>query len=74
MTAGMMRISLTRYITINVLCGIVWIFCVMLTGYYFGNVLAYIPKQFQIFGAIAVIVGFFVGVRALSKQLAKTDW
>ena len=74
MTAGMMRVSLVRYVTINVLCGIVWIFVIMLVGYYFGNILAYIPRQLQIVGGVAVVVGFFFGVRALSAQLAKSDW
>ncbi len=74
MTAGMLRLSLTRYIVINVLGGIVWIFCIMLVGYYFGNVLQYIPEQLKIAGGIAVVVGFFFGVRALSRTLATSKW
>ena len=74
MTAGMMRISIWRYITINLLGGIVWVFAVMLVGYYFGNVLALFPPELKIFVILAVIVGFFIGAGLLSKKLAESDW
>ena len=43
-------------------------------GYYFGNVLQYIPDNLKFAAGLAVIVAFFFGVRALSIRLAKTDW
>ena len=72
--AGMLRVPFMRYITINVLGGIVWILFLMGIGYYFGNLLAYIPKDFQIAIAIAVPVIFFVILRAISQKLATVDW
>lgn len=72
--AGMTRIPFGRYITINVLGGIIWISFLMGIGYYFGNVLAYIPQDLEVGLAIAVPILFFVGVRLLSQQLAAIDW
>lgn len=72
--AGMLRVSLLRYMTINLLGGIVWILAVMVVGYYFGNVLGYIPEQLKFIGGVAIVAGFFFGVRALSAKLAKADW
>jgi membrane protein DedA with SNARE-associated domain len=74
MTAGMLRIPLSRYITINLLGGIVWVFLVMTVGYYFGNVLDLIPTKLKIIASLTVIIGFFFGVRALSVRLAKSNW
>ena len=74
LTAGMMRVPLSRYITINLLGGVVWIFAIMCVGYFFGNILQNIPSQFQLGLSIVIIIGFFFGVRALGARLAKTDW
>ena len=72
--AGMLRVPFTRYITINVLGGIVWVLFLMGVGYYFGNVLQYIPKDFQIALAIAAPFIFFFSLRAISRKLATVDW
>lgn len=72
--AGMLRVSFLRYITINVLGGIVWIFFLMGIGYYFGNVLQYIPKDFQIAIGIIIPLLLFLALRAMSKKLATIDW
>jgi membrane protein DedA with SNARE-associated domain len=73
-TAGMLRVPLWRYVAINLSGGFVWVFAMMLVGYYFGNVLALIPEQFQItFSLLALLLVFF-GLRALSQKLASSDW
>lgn len=68
--AGTLRVPFMRYLTINVLGGIVWIFFLMRIGYYFGNVLQYIPKDFQIALAIAAPLLFFLVLRAINRKLA----
>lgn len=73
-TAGMLRVPFLRYIVINLLGGIVWVFAVMVVGYYFGNVLALIPAQFQIAFGVLVLVCAFLGLRVLSEKLASSDW
>ena len=73
-TAGMLRVPLSRFIIINVLGGIVWVFGMMVIGYYFGNVLALIPREFQIALAVLVLVLVFIGLQQLSKKLASSDW
>jgi membrane protein DedA with SNARE-associated domain len=73
-TAGMLRVPLTRYIAINLSGGLVWVFAMMVVGYYFGNVLAYIPEQFQLgVGLFALVLAFF-GLRWVSKKIATSDW
>ncbi len=72
--AGMLRISFVRYVTINVLGGIVWILFLMGIGYYFGNLLQYVPKDFQIAIAIAVPFAFFFALKTINKKLAALDW
>lgn len=73
-TAGMLRIPLARYIAINLSGGIVWVFFVMVVGYYFGNVLDLIPEQFQITFIIAILIAAFFALRYISKRLASADW
>lgn len=72
--AGMLRVPFLRYITINVLGGIVWILFLMGVGYYFGNVLQYIPKDSQIALAVAAPFVFLFALRAVSRKLATVDW
>jgi membrane protein DedA with SNARE-associated domain len=73
-TAGMLRVPLPRYIFINLSGGLVWVLAMMCVGYYFGNILAYIPEQFQIAFTIAALVGAFFGLKYLSQRLATADW
>lgn len=73
-TAGMMRIPFSKYAAINVLGSFVWIFFLMCIGYYFGNVLSYIPTQFEIAMAIATPFVFFYAMHLLTKKLAKSNW
>lgn len=72
--AGMLRVPFSRYLTINGLGSLVWVLALMSIGYYFGNVLAYIPKNFQLALGIIVVGAFLLGLRALSKKLATLDW
>ncbi len=73
-TAGMLRIPLYRYALINGLGALVWVSGMMLVGYYFGNVLAHVPREFQIGFALAVLALAFYGLQQLSKKLASSDW
>jgi membrane protein DedA with SNARE-associated domain len=73
-TAGMLRVPLFRFFMINLVGGIVWVYAVMIVGYYFGNVLTLIPKQFQIAFALLVLALVFWGLKVLSKKLASSDW
>ncbi|MCX6786576.1 MAG: DedA family protein [Candidatus Kaiserbacteria bacterium] len=72
--AGMLRVPFLRYVTINVLGGVVWISLLMCVGYYFGNILQYIPGNFQIALALMIPVLFFFGIRTVSRKLATIDW
>lgn len=72
--AGMLRVPFVRYVAINVLGGIIWILFLMGVGYYFGDVLQYIPKDFQVALAIAVPFLFFFALRTINKKLATIDW
>jgi len=73
-TAGMLRVPFARYVTINLFGSMVWVFSVMLVGYWFGNVLDYIPKNFQLALAIASVLFFFYILKKGAKMLEKVDW
>ena len=73
-TAGMLRVPLSRYIFINLSGGIVWVFAVMVVGYYFGDVLALIPEQFQIAFSLFMLALAFFGLKWLSQRMASSDW
>ena len=73
-TAGMLRVSFWRYLTINVLGSFVWVAAVIWAGYTFGNIIALIPAQYQVVFFFVMITGFFLGLRALNKQLEKVEW
>ena len=73
-TAGMMRIPLSRYIAINLIGGFIWVFAMMMVGYYFGNILSLIPRDLQlILGAIALI-GALSFLKYVSNKLAQSEW
>jgi membrane protein DedA with SNARE-associated domain len=73
-TAGMLRVSLYRYVLINGLGGVVWVLAMMVVGYYFGNVLAYIPRELKVFFALAILAGIFFGLKEINRRLANSDW
>lgn len=73
-TAGMLRVSFYRYIVINGLGGAVWVFGMMVVGYYFGNVLENIPAEFKAAIVLVVLAAVFFGLKTLSKRLARADW
>lgn len=73
-TAGMLRVSFVRYCTINILGSFVWVAFVIFVGYNFGNVLAFIPEQYQIVSFFALIAAFFVALRYINGTLEKVDW
>lgn len=73
-TAGIMHVPFSRYIAINIIGGVIWILFLMGIGYYFGNLLVYIPKDFQIALVIALPILFFIFLRFMSKKLATVEW
>lgn len=73
-TAGMLRVSFYRYVVINGLGGAVWVFGMMVVGYYFGNVLENIPAEFKVGIVLVVLAAVFFGLKTLSKRLARADW
>jgi membrane protein DedA with SNARE-associated domain len=73
-TAGMLRVSLARYIIINVLAGTVWIFALVMLGSYFGNVLRFIPSNFQLLVVPFLFVGFLLLLKYASKKLETVSW
>ncbi len=74
LVAGMLHVPFWRFFTINLLGGVVWVLFLMSIGYYFGNVLTYIPKDFQIALAIAIPIIFFFILREITKHLKTVDW
>ncbi|MEN9561002.1 MAG: hypothetical protein RIQ56_275 [Candidatus Parcubacteria bacterium] len=69
-TAGMLRVPFFRYLTINAIGGVIWVYGMMLVGYYFGNVLELIPRDLQILAVVLACVGVFFALRALTKKIA----
>src|SRR3989344_4352434 len=41
---------------------------------YFGNVLAFVPRELQYALAVVIVVAAFFGLRALNARLARADW
>jgi membrane protein DedA with SNARE-associated domain len=72
-TAGLMRVPFGRYFTIQLVGGIVWVYALVMVGYYFGNVLERIPREFQIAAAAAALVGVVLVLRFVSKKLARME-
>ena len=73
-TAGMLRVSFVRYLTINILCGLLWVAFLISIGYYFGNVLSGIPRDVQIVGTIGMVIAFFIGTKVISSNLIRVEW
>ncbi|MCR4280858.1 MAG: DedA family protein [Candidatus Kaiserbacteria bacterium] len=73
-TAGMLKVPFARYFTINFLGGLIWIYGLMLIGYYFGDIVFLVPKELQIAVAVAGIIAFFYFLKFISAHLAKKEW
>lgn len=73
-TAGMLRVSFIRYLTINILCGLLWVSLLISIGYYFGNVLSGIPRDVQIVGTIGMVIAFFIGAKVVSSYFIRVEW
>jgi len=69
--AGMLRVPFLAFLVITLLGSIVWVFMIMFIGYYFGNILTFVPPGFKILTLLlGFIVAFFV-VRYINRQFAK---
>lgn len=74
MTAGLLRVPFSRYFTINLLGGFVWVYVLVLVGYYFGNVLEAVPHNLQIAAALVGVTAAVLVLRFAGKKLATMDW
>lgn len=74
MTAGLLKVPFSRYFTINLVGGFVWIFALMMIGYYFGNLLELVPRNLQIAAAIGGVIAAVLALRYAGKRLATMDW
>lgn len=72
--AGLLRTPFYRFLTINMLAGILWTSFMMAVGYYFGNIIAQMPQQLQISVIVILLTMAFVFLRHLSARLAQVDW
>lgn len=72
--AGMLRVPFSHYLAINTAGSFIWIAFLMIVGSYFGNVLDYIPQDFQIAIAIATPFLFFFALRGVNRRLKALDW
>ncbi len=72
--AGMLQVPLKRFVLINTLGSFVWVLANMAVGYYFGNFVVDIPREFQIALLIALPILFFIAIKLLSNKLQTVDW
>ncbi|MDE2071505.1 MAG: DedA family protein [Patescibacteria group bacterium] len=71
--AGMLRVPLWRYATINLVCGFVWTAFLFGIGYFFGNIYTVIPDSvrlaFAISGPIITILLLRFAAGVVSKRM-----
>jgi membrane protein DedA with SNARE-associated domain len=72
--AGMLRVSFSRYMLINLVCGFFWTLFLFTIGYFFGNIYELMPKHLGIVFAFLSLAVFFFGLRAAARYLARNDW
>lgn len=73
-TAGMIRMSIWRYALINIGAGFLWIYFLVIIGYYFGNLFELIPGELQIGFGVATIIGAYFGMKQISRWIARSNW
>jgi membrane-associated protein len=72
--AGLLRTPFYRFLTINMAAGVLWTSFMMFIGYYFGNIIATMPRDLQIGVIVVLLTAAFVFLRHLSTRLAQVDW
>lgn len=73
-TAGMLHVPIRLYMAVQFFGGLVWVFMVVMVGYYFGDLFANAPQALQIVLSATLLLAAFFGLRLLSARLAKSNW
>lgn len=72
--AGMLHIPFRRFLLINSLGSLAWVFGNMLVGYYFGNLVLAVPRDLQIAFLVSLPVLFYFATQAATKYLKNVEW
>ena len=68
-TAGILRISLQKFILINFFGGIIWVSILMLLGYFFGNTYLLIEQGLQVMYLLVSFVVFIIILALIGRYI-----
>lgn len=71
--AGMLKVPFLAFLAITFVGSFVWVFMIMGIGYYFGNVITFVPPGLKIVALLLGFVAAFMLVRYINRQFAKAE-
>ena len=74
MTAGLLRVSFWRFVSINLAGGLIWVFALYSIGYHFGTVLSAIPVEWRFAGLLGGAILMYLIFKFANRLLAKVEW
>lgn len=69
LVAGMLRVPFKKYLTINVVAGVIWVFLALSIGYLFGNVYNLIPGELKAAFVLIGLIMLVLAIRAVNRVL-----
>jgi len=69
--AGIAKVSIKKYVTINLFFGFIWTILLIILGYIFGNIYNLIPASFKYIFLLTMLAVIFLILRKVKIYLAK---
>jgi len=72
-SAGILRVPVKKFISLNLLGGIIWTGLLMLLGYFLGNVYSFITEPFKIAFLFFLIAGVITTLWSINRYFIKKE-
>lgn len=72
LTAGMLKVHLKKYILINLIGGIIWVFILIFVGFFFGNVYGLVSNEFKWLFVVGLALFVFIALKIINRFLVNT--
>ena len=69
LTAGMLKVHLKKYVTINLIGGLIWVFILVFVGFFFGNVYVLVANPFKWMFVVALALLVFFALKIVNRFL-----
>jgi membrane protein DedA with SNARE-associated domain len=69
LTAGMLKVHLKKYVSINLIGGIIWVFILVFVGFFFGNVYGLVSNEFKWLYVVCLALLVYMALKIVNRFL-----